>query len=69
MAKFGTNYGESFKLCPLCKQHEDSQEMCFKQCQEIRTTEVTTCNYEDIFKKPPTKLAKVLKSIEKIRER
>ena len=52
MAKFGTNYGEKFKLCPLCKQHEDSQEACFKQCQEIRTTEVITCNYEDIFKKP-----------------
>ena len=69
MAKFGTNYGEKFKLCPLCKQHEDSQEACFKQCQEIRTTEVITCNYEDIFKKPSKKLAKVLKSIEKIRER
>ena len=44
MAKFGSNYGEQFKLCPLCKQHEDSK--------EIRTMEVITCNYEDIFKKP-----------------
>ena len=68
MANFGTNYGEQFKLCPLCKQHEDSQEKCFKQCQEVKKNVVITSNYEEIFLNPTKKLAKALMSIEKLRE-
>ena len=69
MAKFGANYGEKYKLCPLCKKHEDNQEKCFNQCEEVRKTLTIKCNYEDIFRSSPSQeLASVLKEIMKIRE-
>ena len=68
MAKFGANYGETTKQCPLCKKHKDCQETSFNRCEEIRKKVEITFQYEDIFSKPTSKVAKVLKEIMNIRE-
>ena len=68
MARFGKNYGEILKPCPLCKFHIDSQEKCYQECMEIKKYVDTKCNYADLFYNPSKKLAQELKSIMKIRE-
>ena len=47
MARFGKNYGESLKLCPLCILQNDSQEKGYKECLEINKYLDTKCSYED----------------------
>ena len=42
MARFGKNYGENLKPCPLCKFDSDSQEKCYKECIEINKYGDTT---------------------------
>ena len=61
MAKFGANFGDDSKLCPLCI---DNQEESFKNCVE----NINECKYEDIFKTPTSEVAKFLKEIMKRRE-
>ena len=56
MAKFGANYGDSNKKCPICGSHTDSQEEIFKNCEKIKKI-TNSCVYEDIFKKPTKELA------------
>ena len=68
MARFGKNYGESLKLCPLCILQNDSQEKGYKECLEINKYLDTKCSYEDLFYNPSKKLAQELKSNMKIRK-
>ena len=68
MAKFGANYGEKYKLCPLCKVHLDSQEKSFEECQVIQAKIRNIYKYEEIFLNPSQEIAKVLKEIMKLRE-
>ena len=52
MAKFGLNYGEQDKLCPLCSKHLDSQEASFTKCEKIREAITINCKYNEIFTIP-----------------
>ena len=64
MAKFGANYGQSQKLCPLCSEHEDCQEKCFNQCRVIRDAIQINNKYEEIFSDQPSKeIATILRKI------
>ena len=69
MAKFGANYGDKSKLCPLCSEHEDSQEMFYKQCKVVKEAVEITSNYEAFFSGNPTKkLVGTIKKLMKLRE-
>ena len=68
MARFGKNYGDSLKPCPLFKLHSDSQEKCYMECFEIKKYLDTKCSYEDLFYNPSKKLTQELRTIMKIRE-
>ena len=67
MAKFGANYGEPKKLCPLCKKHFDSQESFFNTCEQLSIFKITF-QYQEIFRRPTSEIAKVLKHINHVRE-
>ena len=69
MAKFGANYGDKSKLCPLCSEHEDSQEMFYKQCSVAKEAVEITSKYEEIFSgNPSKKLIGTIKKLTKLRE-
>ena len=68
MAKFGANFGDEKKLCPLCKAHKDTQEDSFSNCDFLKNKVSITNKYEEIFTKPSSELAKSLIMIMKIRE-
>ena len=68
MAKFGANYGEKYKLCPLCKEHLDSQDKSFEECQVIKVKIRNIWKYEEICLNPSQEIAKVLREIMKLRE-
>ena len=68
MAKFGANFGDQKKLCPLCKAHKDTQEDSFSNCDFLKNKVSITNKYEEIFTKPSSELAKSLIMIMKIRE-
>ena len=69
MAKFGANYGDKSKLCPLCSEHEDSQEMFYKQCSVAKEAVEITSKYEEIFSgNPSKKLICTIKKLTKLRE-
>ena len=53
MAKFGANFGDDSKVCPLCRNHMDNQEESFKNCFANKYE----CKYEDIFKTPTSEVA------------
>ena len=68
MSDFGNNYGLD-AYCPLCKGHEDSQEMTLA-CPEIKNLKLFDDNsdYEKIFTDEiPADLVRAIYSIEKIR--
>ena len=50
MAKFGENYraGRDSVLCPLCKNHKDSQEESFR-CTKVRDKIKVEDKYDEIF--------------------
>ena len=62
MAKFARNYGQKNKLCPLCSEHEDTQEKSF-QCKKVIKAVEMNVKYNDLFRNPTKKMAKVLKKI------
>ena len=68
MANFGGNYGQSEKKCPLCEEHLDNQEDCFKNCSVVAQKLGHSLKYEDIFIQPSSEIAKVLLKILKLRE-
>ena len=68
MAKFGDNYGEPKKLCPLCRKHLDSQETFFNSCEELKKMVKLNFKYIQIFKKTTKEIAQTLKKINWIRE-
>ena len=67
MAKFARNYGQKNQLCPLCSEHEDTQENSF-QCKVVKKVVEISVNYKDLFRNPSRKMAKVLKKIMLLRE-
>ena len=67
MAKFARNYGQKNKLCPLCSDHEDTQEKSF-QCKKVIKAVEMNVKYNDLFRNPTKKMAKVLKKIMQLRE-
>ena len=68
MANFGGNYGQSEKKCPLCEEHLDNQEDCFKNCPVVAQKLGHSLKYEDIFIQPSSEIAKLLLKIQKLRE-
>ena len=67
MAQFARNFGEKGKLCPLCLEHEDTQENSFK-CKEIRKHVKLEEKYSDIFRNPGKGLVRGLMKIMKVRQ-
>ena len=70
MAKFDGNYHgqHPIKPCPLCFEHEDTQDLSF-QCKIVKTEVKQNVKYEEIFQKEvPESLGKVLTQILSIRE-
>ena len=69
MQNFAGNFkGKSIELCPLCYQHYDLQELCFK-CPIIRKKIVIKESYESIFGSTITRnMASLLVQIDKIRK-
>ena len=68
------NFSENFRglsgpqLCPLCKQHFDSQNLCW-QCPLVKENVNLEGEYKNIFQnKPNSKLVKTLVNINKFRE-
>ena len=68
MTKFGANYGDSKKKCPLCETHPDSQEEFFKNCNVVQQQISNKLDYQEIFNKPSCELVQVLKRMTKLRE-
>ena len=68
MAKFGLNYGEQDKLCPLCSKHLDSQEASFTKCEKIREAITINCKYNEIFRRPSKQIVHLIHEITRIRE-
>ena len=70
MAKFSENFkeGGQVKLCPLCGQHDDTQNWSFK-CQKVNENIEIIGEYEDIFESEITpSLANTVTQIMKLRE-
>ena len=70
MAKFDGNYHgqHPIKPCPLCFEHEDTQDLSF-QCKIVKTEVKQNVKYEEIFQEEvPESLGKVLTQILSIRE-
>ena len=70
MAKFDANFHgqQPIKSCPLCFEHEDTQELSF-QCKVIKSKLKHESEYEEIFQKDiPQKLGLLLTDILRIRE-
>ena len=67
MAQFARNYGQKNKLCPLCTEHEDTQENSFK-CKEVMKVVEISVKYQELFRNPTKKIAIILKKIFKLRE-
>lgn len=70
MAKFDANFHgqQPIKSCPLCFEHEDTQELSF-QCKVIKSKLKHESEYEEIFQKDiPQKLGNLLTDILRIRE-
>ena len=68
MSDFGKNYGLD-AFCPLCKGHEDSQEMTLV-CPEMKNLKLFNdkSDYDKIFtNKIPSDLARAIYRMEKIR--
>ena len=67
MARFGHNYrsGRGFVNCPLCLNHNDSQEKSFL-CESIRNKIDIKQNYNDIFNPIGADLPQLTKFITKI---
>ena len=56
------------KLCPLCGQHDDTQNLSFK-CQKVKEKVEVIGDYEDIFKSTITPyLENTLTQIMKLRK-
>ena len=73
MAKFGENYraGRDSVLCPLWKNHKDSQEESFR-CTKVRDKIKVEDKYDEIFDDNHINLqriATVLADIESIRDK
>ena len=69
MARFGANYGQPTKKCPLCEEHHDSQVDSFNTCPVIKQKVGKHCiKYQEIFNQPNNEIIKVLKQIRKARE-
>ena len=68
MTKFGANYGDSKKKCPLCETHLDSQEEFFKSCNVVQNQISNKFDYQEIFYKPSFELVQVIKQMTKLRE-
>lgn len=68
MARFGSNYGDPFKQCPLCKKHSDTQENCIIKCEEIQKRVEIKFHYQEIFRNPTKEIVQVLKKVTVLRE-
>ena len=71
MENFGENYRGSNgpKLCPLCLQHIDSQELSFS-CKEITNELNIKVDYRDIFEEEiKTETIQTITKISEIRKR
>ena len=68
MAKFGANFGDSMKKCPLCGAHSDSQEEFFNNCEKVKQEIPKRCDYQSIFRNPNYETVQVLKQMTKLRE-
>ena len=68
MAKFGANFGDSSKQCPLCGAHNDSQEEFFNNCAIVQQEIPNNCKYQNVFINPNYETVQVLKQMMKIRE-
>ena len=69
MARFGANYGQPTKKCPLCEEHDDSQEDSFNTCPVIKQKVGNhSIKYHEIFNQPNNEIIKVLKQVRKARE-
>ena len=68
MARFGANYGQPTQKCPLCEEHNDSQEDSFNTCPVIRQKVGDHCKYQEIFQQPTSEIIKGLKQIGEARE-
>ena len=68
IARFGAIYGQQTQKCPLCEEHNDSQEDSFNTCPVIRQKVGNHCKYQEIFKEPSNEIIKVLTQIREARE-
>ena len=68
MARFGANYGQPTQKCPLCEEHNDSQEESFNNCPVISQKVSNHLKYQEIYKQPTSEIIKVLKQFRKARE-
>ena len=68
MAKFGEKFrgGQNTIICPVCLEHEDSQEKSFN-CPGLKEKfEIYNCQYSDIFNPSDANLPSLIKSLMKI---
>ena len=68
MEDFGCNYrgGRAYVPCPLCSEHEDSQENSFYKCKILSKTIDVKGRYEDIFDLINTDINQLTTTITKI---